>query len=596
MEASANPVKYYSDAFRTAVSEALRFLGIEEVPTIERPRKGESDLCLPCFQLAKGLGMRPDALATSLLERMGANELFTVSAVSGYLNCTFDPRRYVNDLAKFLWSRGEDVGLSVPNGEHVIVEHTSANPNGPFHVGRARNPILGDTLVRMLRADGSDVEAQYWVNDMGKQAMLLVWGMKNINAFELGPAEREKKDHELVRYYQAANAKLEADPSMRSQINRMLREYEDAVASLDMERVISADGLPEIRAKDVRSACEMVLEGMKSSLQDLNVSMDSFVYESKVVSDGSLKRVIDGLRNSPLCREENGALYLDLAGLVDDQNDEDFKKRFVLTRSDGSGLYTTRDIGYHLWKLSVCDRAINVLGEDHKYQSLQLSIALKELGQKKLPETMFYSFVSLPEGKMSTRRNRVVFLDDLLDEAVSNAKDEVLKRRSDLAPEALEVISRSVGIGALRFNMVKVQPEKQIVFKWEEALNFEGATAPFVQYSHARACSILAKEPEGFHGEIDWSSLVEPSEMKLVKKLSELGPVISTGARERKVHLLAPYLVELASLFNEFYRDCPVLKEEDPARRKARMALVELSRRVLARGLWCLGIDAPRSM
>jgi arginyl-tRNA synthetase len=189
-----------------------------------------------------------------------------------------------------------------------------------------------------------------------------------------------------------------------------------------------------------------------------------------------------------------------------------------------------------------------------------------------------------------------VVLDDLLDEAVSNAMDEVKKRRSDLPPEALEAISRSVGIGALRFNLVKVQPEKQIVFRWEEALNFDGATAPFVQYSHARACSILAKDPEGFHGEVDWSSLVEPSEMKLVRKLSELGPVISTGARERKVHLMAPYLVELASLFNEFYRDCPVLKEEDPARRKARMALVELSRRVLGRGLWCLGIDAPRSM
>ncbi len=596
MEPSVDPVKHYSGAFRTAVSEALRSLGVRDEPTIERPRKGESDLCLPCFQLAKGLGMRPDALASALLERMGGNELFDISAVSGYLNCTFEPRRYVRDLAHFLWSRGDDIGLSPPKGESVIVEHTSANPNGPFHVGRARNPILGDTLVRMLRADGSDVEAQYWVNDMGKQAMLLVWGMHNIDASDLGPADRRKKDHELVRYYQAANAKLEAEPSMEPLINRMLRDFEDAVRSQDLERVISAEGRPEIRAKDVRAACEMVLEGMKSSLSDLNVAMDSFIYESKVVSDGSLQRVIEGLRKSPLCREENGALYLDLTGLVDEQKDEEFKKRFVLTRSDGSGLYTTRDIGYHLWKLSVCDRAINVLGEDHKYQSLQLSIALKELGQKKLPETMFYSFVSLPEGKMSTRRNRVVFLDDLLDEAVSNARDEVMKRRSDLSSEGLEAISRSVGIGALRFNMVKVQPEKQIVFRWEDALNFDGATAPFVQYSHARACSILSKDPKGFHGEVDWSMLVEPSEMKLVRKLSELGAVISSGARERRVHLMAPYLVELASFFNEFYRDCPVLKEEDPARRKARTALVELSRRVLGRGLWCLGIDAPMSM
>lgn len=593
---SDDPTTVYSEAFRKAVAAALDALGITDEPLIERPRKGEADLCLVCFPMAKGRGMRPDALASAVMEKMGRSELFEVRAVSGYLNCTFDSGRYIRELAAFLWARGDDIGLSPSNGERVIVEHTSANPNGPFHVGRARNPILGDTLVRMLRADGSSVEAQYWVNDMGKQAMLLVWGMQNMDGSSLMPSERGKKDHELVRYYQAANARMESDRSLEGAINAMLRAYEDAIASGENDRIISPEGSPVIRASDVRAACEMVLEGMKMSLADLNVALDSFVYESRVVADGSLQRVIEGLRGSPLCRDEGGALYLDLTGLVDDQNEEAFRKRFVLTRSDGSGLYTTRDIGYHLWKLSQCDRAINVLGEDHRYQSLQLSIALRELGQERLPETMFYSFVSLPEGKMSTRRNRVVYLDDLLEEALSNAREEVLKRREDLPSSELDRISRAVGIGALRFNMVRVQPEKQIVFRWEEALNFDGATAPFVQYSHARACSIIAKDPEGFKGELDWSRLVEVSELKLVRKLSELGSVISQGARERKVHLMAPYLVELASLFNDFYRDCPVLKEPDPARRRARMALVELSRRVLGRGLWCLGIEAPSSM
>jgi arginyl-tRNA synthetase len=555
-----------------------------------------ADLCLVCFPLAKELKRSPEDIAGEIKDRIGPDDNFSLEVKGGYLNCIFDPKRYTPDIAGFLWMSRGKLGKGSRIHDRVVVEHTSANPNGPFHVGRARNPIIGDSLVRVMRHAGYEVTSQYWVNDMGKQVMILVWGLNNIEVSELEPAERDKEDHILVRFYQKANALMEEKSEIKDEIGRILHNYEKAVAEGDWDRIISDDGKQTIRARDVRKACDDVLAGMRQSLGRLNVKIDQFVYESRVVEDRSLQDVISGLEKSSLAREENGAKYLDLSRLIEGGDDTDYKRRFVFTRSDGSALYTTRDLAYHKWKLDNWDHAVNVLGEDHKYQSQMLSLALEELGSGKLPEVVFYSFVSLPEGKMSTRRGRVVYLDDLLDEAVDLATTEVEKRREDLTPEELGSISEAVGIGALRFNMIKVQPEKKIVFRWEEALNFEGSTAPFVQYSHARACSILKRSEEEVEGEFDWSGLVEDSERDLVKKLADFDSIVMKAADDRKVHLLTVYLVEAASTFNEFYRDCPVISEEDPRRRKARLGLVELSREVLSTGLSILGIESPSSM
>jgi len=592
-----DPYGELRSSFIDVAAQALKDLGSETGPVVEVPRTVDADLCLVCFPLAKPMKMRPDGIAQKVKDLMDGRGPWKLEVSGGYLNCTFDPVPYTVSGASGMmeWTEGPLLDLSACGP--VVIEHTSANPNGPFHVGRARNPIIGDTLVRMFRLSGVDVEAQYWVNDMGKQVMILVWGIHNIDPGTLDTPEREKEDHLLVRSYQAANALMENDASLEGEINSMLLRYENAVSDGDLDRTISGEGRSAIRASDVRDACERVLEGMKGSLSALNVSFDRFVYESAVVEDGSLVEVVEGLKRSPLCRKEEGAFYLDLSEMVPGGGDDErFRKRFVFTRSDGSALYTTRDLAYHRWKLDSYDKVINVLGEDHRYQSTMLRLALAELGSARMPEAIFYSFVSLPEGKMSTRRNRVVFLDDLLDEAVERSKEEVLKRRGDLSDAEVEAIARAVGIGALRFNMVRVQPEKQIVFRWEEALNFEGASAPFVQYSNARACSILQKAGGAPEWDMDWSKLVERSERSLVKTLSRLPSVLRECVEGRKPHLMTGYLVEAASAFNEFYRDCPVLHEHDQERRKARTALCSLSGLVLRLGLGSLGIEAPQRM
>ncbi len=590
-----DPSQEYSDSFQKAVVDVFARLGITGDPIIEAPRSGEADRCLVCFPLAKELEERPDDISRRIEKEMAVDPRWSLSSQGGYLNCIFDDERYVRDCASHLWELGEDISENKRAGEKLIVEHTSANPNGPFHVGRARNPIIGDSLVRLMRCAGHDVEAQYWINDMGKQVMILVWGLANIPEDEVPPSERDKRDHDLVRFYQAANGRMEAEEKVQQEINSMLKRYEEAVAVGDHDRIISDPDSNVVRAREVRTACDLVLEGMKESLGRLNVFLDSFVYESKVVEDGSLTDVIVKLSRSPLCRDEDGAKYLDLEDIIKGGGDDRFKKRFVFTRSDGSALYTTRDLAYHKWKLDRCTRAVNVLGEDHRYQSTLLKLALKEVGSERFPEVVFYSFVSLPEGKMSTRRGLVVYLDDLLDDAVDRARAEVLKRRDDLSDSEVEGISRTVGIGALRFNVIKVQAEKKMTFRWEDALSFEGSSAPFIQYSHARACSILSRA-EMEKGEIDWGKLVEGSEKGLVKTLSRFPGMVRMCATENKPHLMANYLVDCASSFNEFYRDCPVISEEDPERRWARIALVEMTRRVLGKGLWALGIDAPEKM
>ena len=335
-----------------------------------------------------------------------------------------------------------------------------------------------------------------------------------------------------------------------------------------------------------------MLLGINESLNRINIQIDKYIPESKFVQDKSVDTVVTQLKKNKNCSIEDDAYYLDLESFgIHGRN-----TKFFFTRKDGTTLYATRDIAYHLWKTKQADLLINILGEDHKLESKQVEIALQMLKAKIIPTPIFYSFVSLPEGKMSTRRGRVVYVDELIDEIITIAYKEVKKRRQqELTEKQMKKIAEIVGIGALRYNIIKVQPEKDIQFKWEEALNFEGNAAPFIQYSHARACSILSKAKISVK-EIDASLLKHESEIQLVKQLTKLPEIIDEASTGFKPHSIASYLFETASKFNQFYRDCPVLPEKNIKLRNMRLKLVESSKIVLANGLQLLGITAPEEM
>ncbi len=535
---------------------------------LEKPSEELGDAAFPCFQLAPLVKKSPAAIASEIAGYISAREREWVERVeekNGYVNFFINGRKLAEITLKGILDEKYYKGKA----KKIILEHTSANPNGPLHVGRARNPIIGDTLARIFRFAGHDVETQFYVDDMGKQVAILLWGLKNLDI----QSDEKKEDHRLVAFYQKAYEMMEKSESVREQIGDIIKKCE---------------GGDDKTLRSMKEAYEKALEGILESLERINIKIDSFVKESRFVLDGSVQHVIDELKKTEFVGYENNALYLDLEPFgVHGRN-----KKFFLTREDGTSLYATRDIAYHLWKGKMADMLVNILGEDHRLEGKLVETALKLLGAK-IPVTVFYSFVSLPEGKMSTRRGRTVYLDDLIDEAVERAYAEVTKRR-DLTEEKARFIAEKVGTGAVRYNIVKVNPEKSITFRWEEALNFEGDSAPFIQYAHARCCSIIKKSgKEADISKINFSNYSHPQEVTLIKMLASFGETIKKCEEEFNPSFLAEYAFRLSSSFNAFYRDCPVVGSE---KENERLLLVHATKKMLKNVLSLLGIEALEEM
>ena len=583
MTVSHDPLGSLRDEVVFLLEEALHSLRQDEArakvrETLQAAPPGKGDFAYAVFPLAKAMRKAPPQIAQDLLAALPGSPRIHAAAEGPYINFTVDARALAGATIDAARTLGVAYGTQPETGATVIVEHTSANPNGPFHVGRARNPIVGDSVARILRAAGNHVTAEYYVNDMGKQVAILTWGLQNLTADQVGSSDRDKPDHQHVGYYQKANELQENDPKIAAEIGALLHRFEN--------------GDREV-ADAFRESAGVILAGMRQSLARLNVHMDRYSWESEYVFNGATAAVVEKLKKVPIAQQdESGSFFLDLTAYGIPGR----SARWTFLRKDGTSLYTTRDLAYHQDKFQRAERCVNVLGEDHKLTIQQLDIALDLLGVDRHPEVLWISFVSLPEGKMSTRRNRVVFIDDLMDEAVARAREEVVKRRGEeLSPERIDEIAEIVGIGALRFNIASVQTEKSITFRWEQALSFDGDSAPFVQYSHARAASILRKAEElGVQPGGDLS-LTEPSEVALVKAVAKLPSVVRQAADDLKVHSIAGYAVELANAFNQFYRDCPVLLDTEPTR-PARIALVAATKQALANTLGLLGVVAPDSM
>ena len=549
----------------------------------------QGDLSLPCFPLAKQLSRNPVELAQSIADEISSNPAIgEVSAVGGYLNIKAD----MNWLAKQVLTGkvriGDALGTMNSTGRKVLIEHTSANPNGPFHVGRARNAILGDSLVRLHRLFGNEVRAEYYVDDMGKQVAVLAWALANLSKEEVeqtlvgrdgvNPRWSGKADHETVRWYQAA---------------QKMREGENAQAIEDeIGRLVHAseNGDQEVLNR-FEAAYQPVLDGMLMTLSRLGIDFDTFTKESKFVIDGDVATLMQRLSEMEIYGEaENGAGYLDLG-----QRGLKGKTEFFFRRGDGSSLYATRDIAYHMWKWQQSDDLINVLGEDHKLQGKQVAMALTELGER-VPEVLFYSFIKLPEGKMSTRKGNVVFMDDLLEEAQAQAATIVRGLRPDYSESKVLEIAEAVGVSAVRFNIIKVSPDKGFTFRWEEALAFEAGSAPFIMYSHTRAHSVMLRCIEAgadvdsiIASQIDYSQQEIPTGLiELLRTIARHNDILDKAVNMRKPHLFAAQLLDLANAYNGFYRDCHILVEGVP--NPFYLQVSEVARNLLKTGMQGVGI------
>ena len=529
----------------------------------------QGDLALPCFPFAKQLGCSPDEAAQQIADALQL-EIGETIAVGPY----------VNIRASMEWLSAQ-LSKEPETKESIMIEHTSANPNGPFHVGRARNAVLGDTFVRMHRAAGYDVTAEYYVDDMGKQVGILCWALENLDDEQVRallaegeiPIEEsphsDKEDHARVLWYQAANLLKAQDPAVDSGVTELVQKSEEA----------DEDILNRFEA-----AYQPVLDGMLDTLGRMGIAFDTFTKESRFIVDGSVEVLMDQLQSSELHGvAENGAHYLEL----ESKGVKGKSTQFYYRRGDGSSLYATRDLAYHQYKWTRSNHLLNILGEDHKLQSKQVGIALEELDIQ-TPEVVFYAFTKLADGKMSTRRGNVVYMDDLLDEARARALETVREARSDLPEEKLLEIAESVGVSATRFNIARISPEKGITFRWSDALSLEADSAPFIMYSHARACSIQRKV-----GDVDLSEGLDASALSgsaadLVRRMAYMNDELETAIDSRAPHNFCAWLSALAVDYNRFYRDNYVI--EEGVVNVQNLILSELAREHLRRGCEAVGI------
>ncbi|HVP94250.1 MAG TPA: arginine--tRNA ligase [Methanoregulaceae archaeon] len=552
---------------------------LETYETIEKAIRSKTRLCdvllttggehadlttTASFVIAKEQKTNPAAIAASLVDELKSDpELsgITIEAKGPYINFLFGPD-YISETLKIASKPG--YGNGIPKMERVVLEHTSANPNGPLHVGHIRNSIIGDTLARCFRKAGYKLEVQYYVNDMGRQIAIVVWGFDHLDT---GVKEEEKSDHYVARIYIAANRELEKDPEKVAEVDSLMREVEKSDPGT---------------VKRFRSAVSTCLDGFYATLARLNVHHDRFVWESDFVRNGDTERFLSRVYRLPEYHDDD-KVWLDLTEFG-------FDKEYVLRRSDGTSVYAARDLAYHVWKGRNFDRVIDVLGADHKLIGAQLRATLKLVGER-APDIVHFEFVSLPEGSMSTRAGKFVSADELLDEVTRQAFSEVTVRRPELGEDQRYEIARSVALGAIRYDIVKVSPEKSTVFDWKEALDFERQSGPYIQYAHARAASILEKA-----GEFEEAYLLtDPHGIALAKHIARYPAVIQEVVTELKPHALAIYARELADLFNAFYHYEPVLKSEGITR-QSRLTLVRAAKNTLKESLETLGIDALCSM
>ncbi len=544
------------------VEEGVNNLGLDLSP--------HADLASSvAFRLAPVQKKSPVAIAREIHQALSGDYRYVqkVELSGPYLNFFMNQKFLETVLSQAL----ADNAWTGRMNDKVIVEHTSANPDGPLHVGHIRNSVIGDTLVRILRRAGCTVDAQYYVNDMGRQEAMVVVGCDH---FQL---DGSKADHAVAKVYIAANRLMETNPEIRDEADQVIQRYEA--------------GDDETVAK-IERAIKYAIGGIEETLHRMNIRHDSYHWESQFVRKGDVSEIVSQLENTGLTEYEGGAFQLDLTQYG-------FEKKMVLKRANGTSLYITRDLAYHRWKSLNSDRSVDVLGADHKLVSGQLRTALLLLGIRE-PEVVIFEFVSLPTGSMSTRKGKFISADELLDEVEKQAYEEVKLRRPEENDAFLKEVAAQVAAGAVRYDVVKVSPDKATTFDWKQALDFEKLSAPFIQYSHARACSILRKAEDGQSGQegqtpVQADLLTGENEIALIKKIAQFDLVIDRAARELKPHQLATYARELAESFNHFYRYSPVLDAE-PKLRQARMALARAAKNALRTTLDTLGIDALETM
>jgi arginyl-tRNA synthetase len=587
-----------------------------EVPA--DPRHGDL-ACAAAFTLAQQQHRKPMEIARQLatFDPVKFPLIEQVVAEGPYVNFYLNLIPYRRVVMEAVRSEGARYGASdTYRGKHAVVEYPAVNPNKPLHIGHARNAVLGDTVARLLAFVGYDVTRMDYIDDLGLQIAVAYWGMKKLQK----KLPRGKFDEALGLLYVEAEQKQDRDEVRK--FTQLMEEGNNRVA------------------REVRVMAERCLRAQHETYALLNVHHDLLVWESDIAHSGLFAEALAKILRCPNISqategEKAGCIVVDLSAYEEFRALKETDK--VLVRSNGVATYTGKDIAFHLWKFGLikdpflyqsfksraateaplwstaskgepghykpADAIFNVIGMQQSQAQRTVYLVLKTLGYEQASDNYFhlaYELVTLPEERFSGRKGTWVgySTDTVLRESVKRAREAVKERNPDADSAFLRQVAKAVGAAAVRYALVKVAVEKQIVFKWEDVLNFEGNAAPYLMYSHARACAILRKQPSPSRATLDL--LTSPYETELVKLLGRFPSTVLAivqGMQRVKwgtrieIFKLAEYAYVLSDAFNAFYNHCPVLKSESADLTAARLVLVDVCRQVLCNALTLLGIE-----
>jgi arginyl-tRNA synthetase len=587
-----------------AVSRAVNELyGIEVAPSTITPqatrKEFEGNTTIVVFPWVKAARKAPEAVATEIGEWLKANEpaVAAFNVVKGFLNLTITPTFWCNVLGA-IEDAGDSYGRKEATADSplVMVEYSSPNTNKPLHLGHVRNNLLGYSLSEILKACGNRVVKTNIVNDRGIHICksMLAW-QKWANGATPESAG-VKGDHLIGDCYVAFDKHYKAE--LKELKDKGMTDEEAEAASTLMKEARQMLVKWEQKDPEVRQLWQMmnswVYAGFDETYKRMGVDFDKIYYESDTYLEGK-EKVLEGLEKGIMYRKEDGSVWADLTG--------DGLDHKLLLRSDGTSVYMTQDIGTAKLRFAdyPIDKMIYVVGNEQNYHFQVLSLLLDKLGFKWGKDLVHFSYgmVELPEGKMKSREGTVVDADDLMQEMVDSARQvsDSMGKLDGMSEAEIADIAETVGLGALKYFLLKVDPRKNMTFNPKESIDFNGNTGPFIQYTYARIRSVLRRSQEAGFELVDYSK-VEPNEkeISLIQRLSDYPSTVAEAGRSYSPALIANYAYELVKEYNQFYHDYSILREEDAAVRSLRLALSEATSRVVRSAMSLLGIRVPERM
>ena len=572
--------------------------GVSDNIQIQKTRKEfEGDYTVVVFPLLKASRKSPEATATELGEKIVAStpEIKSFNVIKGFLNLAIDSSFWAARFQEIV--NDENYGMAPASGRTIMIEYSSPNTNKPLHLGHVRNNLLGCSVATILKANGHNVIKVNLVNDRGIHICKSMLAWQLYGGDETPASSGMKGDHLVGKYY------VEFDKHYKAQVKELMAEKglsEDEAKKQAPIMLQAQEMLRKWEAKDpeVYALWETmngwVYEGFDVTYKAMGVDFDKVYYESQTYLLGK-SLVEDGLKKGVFFRKEDNSVWIDLEADGLDQK--------LLLRGDGTSVYMTQDLGTALSRFeeNSLDDMIYVVGNEQNYHFQVLKLVLKKLGYE-WSDNIFhlsYGMVELPEGKMKSREGTVVDADDLIADMIGTAREmsDELGKLDGCSEEEAAAICEMVGLGALKYFILKVDPKKTMLFDPRESIDFNGNTGPFIQYTHARIRSILRKAEEAG---IDASTYVNaellPEEVELVKALAEYPAVVRTAGEQFAPSVIAAYAYDLAKQFNGYYHDHSILKEENEAVRSLRLKLAAEVARVIRSAMSLLGINVPERM